>query len=245
MVNEHAALVGFWARPIPSWRISFDSELMVADNTFTRIAPEKSQEYRFRTSYKPGRMRLNGSVVVWHGTSHVPENNHKEHNYAVGVSALFEPTDKIEMEIGYDYNDVFSQILICYTSSTAPKGLAGCPGAIGLVQQLSTYSNVSHYGYINASWTPFRRITAHLGASLTGTSGSADLLAPNAVPGSLNSKYLHPSGGIDYRFVRNFTGKAYWDYYGYHEDPAAAPQDIFAPRNFRGNLVTLSLRYAF
>ena len=42
------------------------------------------------------------------------------------------------------------------------------------------------------------------------------------------------------------TGKAFWDYYGYHEDPTTgAVQDVFAPRNFRGNLVTLSVRYAF
>jgi len=38
---------------------------------------------------------------------------------------------------------------------------------------------------------------------------------------------------------------ASWDYYGYHEDPTpGAAQDIYAPRNFRANLVTLSLRYA-
>jgi hypothetical protein len=48
------------------------------------------------------------------------------------------------------------------------------------------------------------------------------------------------------RQMRRSPGKAYWDYYGYHEDPTAgAVQDVFAPRNFRGHLVTLSVRYAF
>ncbi len=28
-------------------------------------------------------------------------------------------------------------------------------------------------------------------------------------------------------------------------DPSLVPQDLSAPRNFRGNLVTLSVRYAF
>jgi hypothetical protein len=37
----------------------------------------------------------------------------------------------------------------------------------------------------------------------------------------------------------------YWGYYGYHEDENDVIQDAFAPRNFRANLVTLSLRYAF
>jgi hypothetical protein len=45
--------------------------------------------------------------------------------------------------------------------------------------------------------------------------------------------------------VLRWTGKAYWGYYGYHEEASDVVQDAFAPRNFRANLVTLSLRYAF
>ena len=119
------------------------------------------------------------------------------------------------------------------------------------MQQLSTYTNKSHYGYFNFTVTPFRHFTTHLGANLTGTEGTQlrldpQALIPNQVTGPLNSKWLHPFGGFDYQFARNWTGKALWDYYGYHEDPTTgAVQDIFAPRNFRGNLVTLSVRYAF
>src|SRR5205085_12302694 len=46
-------------------------------------------------------------------------------------------------------------------------------------------------------------------------------LIPNQVNGSLNSLWLHPFGGLDYRFARNWTGRFYWDYYGYHEDPTS------------------------
>jgi len=90
-----------------------------------------------------------------------------------------------------------------------------------------------------------------LGANLTGTTGSQlrldpQALIPNQVTGPLNSLWLHPFGGLDYQFARHWTGRAYWDYYGYHEDPTAgAVEDIFVPRNFRGNLVTLSVRFAF
>lgn len=86
---------------------------------------------------------------------------------------------------------------------------------------------------------------AHLGANLTGTSGSAILPDPNAVPGPLNSKWLRPYAGFDYRFGRNWTRKAYWGYYGYQEDLTALPQDVFTPRNFDANTATLSLRCAF
>jgi hypothetical protein len=130
-------------------------------------------------------------------------------------------------------------------SSGAPKGLAQCPGVTGLVQQLSTYTNTSNYGNIDFMWMPISRLTAHVGGNLTGTSGSAILLNPNAVPGPLDSKWLRPYGGLDYHAAKNWTGKAYWGYYGYREDLTLLAQDVFAPRNFHANTVTLSLLYAF
>ena len=246
LINEYAGVFGVWAQPVTNWRISFDAELMSADKTFTRISPRQTQEYRVRTKYKPVNwMSVDGSVRIWEGRDNIAEVNNLQHDRAYGFSATFQPGEKWALEVGYDYDDVFSQVLICYTSSTAPTGLAQCPGVTGLVQQLSTYTNKSHYGNFDVMWTPFHRLTAHLGGNLTGTNGSAILLAPNAVPGPLNSKWLRPYGGVDYHFAKNWTGKAYWGYYGYHEDLSALTQDVFAPRNFHANTATLSLRYAF
>ncbi len=255
LINEHAALFGVWFRPTRDFRISFDTELMSADNAFTRISPRQTQEYRIRSKYKVAEwMNLNGSVTIFEGRNNVFQINDLHHNRAYGFGASIQPNEKWAFEIGYEYNDVFSQLLICYISvadGQSGPGIQACPDVSGLVQQLSTYTNKSHYGYFDITVTPIRRLTARLGANLTGTSGSElrldpQALIPSAVDGPLNSKYLHPYGGVDYRFTKYWTGKAYWDYYGYHEDPTAgAVQDIFAPRNFRGNLVTLSVRYAF
>ena len=248
-INEHSALFGIWARPVANWRISFDTELMSADNAFTRISPRQTQEYRIRTKYKvKDWLNLNGNITIWEGRNNVFEVNNLQHNRVYGFSAMFQPTDKVGFELGYDYNDVFSQILICITSSAVPAGptTTGCTGLPGLLQETSVYTNTSNFGYFDASWTPFRRLTARLGANLTGTSGSALItITPNAPTGPLDSKYLQPFGGIDYRFAKSWTGKAYWGYYDYHEDSSNVFQDIFAPRNFRANLVTLSVRYAF
>ncbi|MDQ1410494.1 MAG: hypothetical protein QOJ41_2229 [Acidobacteriaceae bacterium] len=246
LINEYAGVFGIWARPLPKWRISFDADLMSADNTFTRISPRQSQEYRVRTKYKATSwMNIDGSVRIWEARDNIAEVNNLQHDRSYGFSATIQPGEKWALEVGYDYDDIFSQILICYVSSTAPAGLAQCPGVTGLVQQLSTYTNTSHYGTFDVMWTPIQRLTAHLGANLTGTSGSAILLDPNAVPGPLNSTWFRPYGELDYRFTRNWTGKAYWGYYGYHEDLTTLAQDMFAPRNFHANTATLSLRYAF
>ena len=245
-INEYSGLFGIWARPIANWRISFDTELMGADNTYTRISPRQTQEYRIRTTYKPTPwLNLNGSVTIWEARNNVAEIDNLQHNRFYGFTAIFQPHDSLGFELGYDYNDVFSQILICYTSSVAPPGLNQCPGST-LLQQLSTYTSDSHFGHFDVTWKPVRRLTTRLGANLTGTSGSVLIISPNAPSGPLDSKFLQPYGGFDYWFSKNWTAKAYWAYHGYHEDAdAGVVQDIFAPRNFHANLVTLSLRYAF
>ena len=255
-INEFSGLFGIWVRPNSKLQVSFDTELFSADGSFTRISPRQSQEYRVRAKYNlTSWLNLNGNALIWEARNNVTNVNNFQHNRTYGVSAILQPNDKIGMEIGYDYNDVFSQILICFTSSAIPTGPAtvNCPGVTGLQQQLSIYTNISHYGYFDFTFTPVHRLTARLGANLTGTSGSALLVITPQVPsGPLDSKWLHPYGGLDYHFAKGWTGKAYWDYYGYHEDPtlstttgAILSQDLFAARSFRGNLVTLSVKYAF
>ena len=248
LINEYSGLFGIWARPVNHLKVSFDTELMSADNTFTPISPRQTQEYRLRTTYKPSDwLNLGGSITIWEGRNNVFEVDNLQHNRVYAFSAGFQPNEKIGLELGYDYNDVFSQILICYTSSAVPAGpsTVGCTGLPGLVQQLSIYTNKSNFGYFDASWTPTRRLTVRVGANLTGTSGSVLILSPNAPSGPLDSAYYQPFGGIDYRVMKGLTGRVYWGYYGYHEDESNVVQDVFAPRNFRANLVTLSLRYAF
>jgi hypothetical protein len=258
LIDQYAGVFGFWAKPVPNWRISFDTELMSANNAFTRISPTHAQTYRVRSKYKVNNwLNLSGSISIYEALNNQFQVDDKQHNRAYGISATLQPTEKWGLELGYDYNDVYSQIPICYISIASGQAGPGqaCPNVVGLVQQLSTYVNQSNYGYFDATYTPFNRLTVRMGANLTGTSGSElrldpQALIPNSVTGPLNSLWLHPFGSVEYSFAKGWAGKALWDYYGYHEDPTfgaggEAVIDVFAPRNFRGNLVTLSLRYAF
>ena len=246
LINENSGLFGFWARPVDNWRISFDAELMSADNAFTRISPRQTQQYRLRTSYKPVNwFNLSGSMTIWEGRNNVVQIDNLQHNRAIGFSASFDPSPKYSFELGYDYNNVFSQILICYVSSTSPAGLAQCPGSTVLQQQLSTYKDLSHFGFVDFTVRPFKLLTFRAGTNVTVTNGSAILINPNQPPGTLNSRYYQPFGGVDLNFTKNWTGKAYWGYYNYGEEQSAVAQDVFAPRNFQAHLETISLRYAF
>ena len=245
-INEYSGLFGVWAKPVRSWRISFDTELMSADNVFTRISPRQSQEYRVRSVWKPlNWFSLNGSVRDWEGRDNVYQIDNLQHDRAYDLTAIFQPNEKFALELSYGYNDVFSQILVCYPGTPAPSGINKCVNVAGLIEQLSTYKELSSNGGLDLMWTPIRHLTTKLGGSFTGTSGSALFLNPNQEPGPLNSKWLSPNALVAYSFNKNWTGKAYWNYYGYHEDFTDVPQDIYAPRNFHANLLVLSARYAF
>ena len=246
LINEYSGLFGVWARPVKNWRISFDTELMSADNVFTRISPRQSQEYRIRSRYKPvSWASFSGSIRIWEARDNVVQINNLQHDRSYGFSATFDPSPKWSVDFSYDYNDVFSQILVCYPGTPSGPGIDKCANVAGLVEQLSVYTNKSHYGGVDLMWKPVRHLTTHLGGNFTGTSGSALFLNPNQEPGPLNSKWLSPTGGVDYAFTKNWMGRVYWNYYGYHEDFTDVPQDIYAPRNFHANTVTLSARLAF
>ena len=104
-------------------------ELASADNSFTRISPRQWQEYRLRTTYRVASwVSLSGSVNVLEKRNNVSEVNNLQHNRMYGWSAIFDPSERVSLEVGYDYSDDFSQILVCFVSSTAPGRHRQVPG---------------------------------------------------------------------------------------------------------------------
>jgi len=250
-ITENHALFGLWVRPSPKFRLNVDGDVMSANHTFTALSPLTSQRVRLKADYKPSeKLHLNGTISLWFGQNNVPGIQNTMHNDSYGVAAQLLPNQKLSVDLGYNYNDVSTSLLVCFTATGSLPGLPACPGVSGLFQEQSPYSSKVNTGFADFSWTPIQRLTLHGGASMTGVSGSQLNLTPgNPIPtnvdGSLNSSWYQPYGGFDYHIANHWTGKAFWSYYNYHEDPTAAFQDIFAPRNFHGNLVTLSVRYAF
>ncbi|MGB0036861.1 MAG: hypothetical protein WBP79_15435 [Candidatus Acidiferrales bacterium] len=244
-INEHSGLFGIWARPLQNWRISYDMELMSADNSFTRISPRQTQEYRVRTTYRPVQWAtIAGSIRVWEGRNNIFSINSLQHDRSYGFSISLEPVKQFAIDMGSDYIDTHSQILICYASTAVTGTPTLCPTTT-LIQTLSVYSNQSTYGHFDLRFAPIRHLTAKAGANITYTNGTIALLSPIGVPGPLNSRWYQPYAGVDYSFTKNWMGRAYWGFYDYSEDLTSSPQDVLFPRNFRGNLETISVRYAF
>src|SRR5271166_1027862 len=248
-IDENHAIFGLWIRPSKNLRFSADGDIMSANNTFTQISPLTSQQFNFQVNYKPSTwFSLSGNVSLW--SSQNPASDNHMHSDSYGISAQFVPSEKLNISLGYNFNDISSQVLICFVATGSLPGLPGCPGVPGLVQELSPYSSNVNTVFINFSWTPIRRMTLRGGANLATARGNELNLTPESaiatqVPGPLNSNWYQPFGGIDYQFSKRWTGRAMWDYYGYHENTSTAYQDVLAQRNFQGNLVMLYVRYAF
>lgn len=133
-----------------------------------------------------------------------------------------------------NYNDIYSRLLVCFTSDFAQPGLAACPGVSGLVQQASPYGSHVSTGFFDLLWTTVKRWSTDIGANLSGVTGNQlnlNPLSPIALApaGPLNSNWYQPYGAVSYRFSEQWTGRTRWDYYGYREDQNGSYQDLFAP----------------
>ena len=243
-INQHSLLLGVQARPYEPLRLNFDLEWMSADNAFTRISPRNGQHYKFRAQYRPANtVGLNTSVNILENRHNVPDIHNLQHNRSYAFSVFLEPAPSLILDVGYDYNDVFSQTNICFVATPPPAGSNACPAAATFLEQISLYENRTHFGHANIIWNVHRLISTQVGYSVVSADGQTLILSPNALPGPLQFNYHKPNARLSVLLAPGLTWNTTWGYYGYNERSAAGLGIV--PRDFRGNLVSLSLRYAF
>jgi len=250
---EHTGLLGVWARPTDNLRVSFDMQLMSSNNSFTRISPRQRQVYKIRTTYRPNSwLDLSGSINLLQQQNNVDGTFHKQHTRTYGFAAMLNPNDRFGLDFGYDFNDLESATLICFFLTTVPAQPNTCPaGGSGsqFTAGVSMYDSNTHFAYFNLMAKPVKRLTTKLGYALTSSDGLTLILNPNAPAGPLRYNFHRPFAGIDLDLSRGFIFKTYWNHYGYNEksDPDISTCDALrlTCRDFRGNTVTLSIRYAF
>jgi len=242
-INGHTGLIGFSARPTDQFRISADAEFFSADNTFFRITPRHLQDYRIRVNYKPQTwVNLSAAVRILENRNTTADVGNLQHNRSYAFSGVFAPpTAKWDLDVSYNYNDIFSRTNICFvaTPNIAPPGTITC--GTPFLSGLSVYSEISHFASGSFVIRPWKRVTAGVGYALTSTAGNTTLLNPIAPTGPLAFNYHLPTASLAIQLSKNLTYKAGWNYYDYNEKSDPGPT---LPRDFRGNAFTLSLRYS-
>jgi hypothetical protein len=246
LIHEHSLLLGLWFRPIDSFRITYDMDLMSADKTFTRVSPRQSQHYKLRASYRPTRwINLGGTVNVYEARNNVTDINHLQHSRSYGFSSTIAPNDRWAIDVGYDYNNLLSHTNICFAGSfLPPAGSTPCPileSGVAALAAISTYNAATDFSHADFMLKPVRQLTLNFGYSSNSVNGETLILNPNAFPGPLQSSFVQPYASAAVEICKGWTVKGAWGFYNYREQSYFG--DLTAPRSFRGNLFTLLFRY--
>jgi len=242
-INGHTGLIGFSARPVDKFRISADAEFFSGDNTFFRITPRHSQDYRIRANYKPENwVSLGAAVRILETRNTSLDIGGLGHNRSYGFGGTFAPPESWwGLDLSYDYSDIFSQTNICFvaTPNPNPPGTITCGSPF--LSGTSLYSDVSHFLSGSIVLKPWKRVTGGVGYTVTSTSGNTLILNPIAPTGPLAYNYHLPTASLAVDFGHHTTFKTGWNYYDYNEKSDPGPT---LPRDFRGNAFTISLRYS-
>jgi hypothetical protein len=246
-IHENWGLFGAALRPTPQLRINFNFDGMYADNAFTRISPRQLQHYVVRSTYQPRPwLSFSGSANLFESRNNVATVNHLEHNRSFSFGTSIAPGEKWSLDMSYGYSDIYSTTILCY-ASTPPPPTAGtapsvCVSAGTPYQSNGYYNQPTQFGSFGIVSSPVKRFHLNAGYRLSAVNGSTDAINIRQVNGSLQSYFQSPYAGASWDLEPQWTWKADYNLYGYGEGLPVGPT---VPRNFHGNIVTLSVHYAF
>jgi hypothetical protein len=271
-INENALLLGIVARPIDALRITGDFEFGYNDQSFTRIDPRQVQSYKIQVSYKPRPwVNLAGAVEIHNNRDNVTTVNNIEHDRSYSFSAMLIANQRLSVDFGFNYWNVYTQALICFAYSTSsanpapppatlpvstfPPGvpelstgtacpIAGSPSPLGA---LSTYASSDYFAHAAVMWKPMKRVTAAVGYGASFVRGNTIFLNPLMPSGTLDFNYQRPYATLTIEVYRGFSYITSWNYYGFNQTGNTNPFGLASiqSQDFNGNNATFSLRYSF
>lgn len=241
-INANAGLIGMAAKLGANLRLNGDVEMGYADNVFSNIMPRHWQLYRAKANYTPKKwLDLNANLRIQESRNLADGLGNQQHNRSFTFSAAFPFSTRWGLDANYTYDNFLSNINICFSQSPTPAfatTTAICP--VGYLTALSFYHYGDSFGSGNIFIHPLPRTSVTAGYTLTSTTGSSLLLNPYAPLGPASVNYHLPSATLAVDVFKHLTFKAGWNLYDYIEK--SPPMEVL-PRNFRANLLTLSLRY--
>lgn len=207
LIHEKTLLAGVILRPIDAWRVNADFEFVNNDQAFTRIAPTTLFVFRGRSSYRVNNaLNVSGAINLRRGSNDhspagfisAPEQDHRDHSFSYNGNVSYVPGDRFALDLGYTFNDVYSNTGSCLPVSTRPSVIPAEGGALSycydplaatLTPATGDYAVVVRYKerintvYFNVLLKPVRRVSLNIGYDLSSSSGSdgflrADTLAP-------------------------------------------------------------------
>jgi hypothetical protein len=223
-------------------------------NTYTREAPNKTYHIRGRATARPEKW-INFAVTgngLW-GKNDDPLVNHLEHNYDLSFAAQIIPTESFSLDLSVARDDAYSRTDLCYLTSApqAPYGdtnggtcmpTAANPNATSNLLLGNGYYDAPSTFFMGAlNYTPNRYVRLNGGVRVNNLTGQAEMLNPFTVPGALYSTTLMPFGDVQFNIAPQWSWHGNWYRQDYSETGGPGP----ASRNFTGDVISLSVKYAF
>ena len=246
--HTHAFFAGFKARPVKNWTIYFDGEHGTADNVFTRIGNYNYTNIRAKTRYAPNRKISFNLAVITKDNSNPSEIagvsltdfgvNVKSRTFTSAID--WNPTSRITISTGYNYNWVNSDAIVDYFYQVPPAASVRHPIGHSLYFQRNNF----FYTDIVARLCP--RVTLYGSYRVNQDGGQGNLLAdPTGTPGTLISSYpmsyQSPEGRLAIKINRHLDWNLGYQYYNYNENALVGPR----PQNYHAHLPYTSLRIYF
>lgn len=220
------------ARYRPNHRASFmfDVERGQNNNAFIRIAPLDFTRTRVRTQVQAtDKLWFNGTFTSLDrkNLTRQVENESDMRSYSAAVS--WQPHARADIDLGYDYHDLYATALIDYTTGTPSQRVNG--RSLYYARLNSLFAN-TRFGLTN-------RLDLLLAYYYIMDRGNPSVsLGPNDQVNSYPLRRHNPEARLAYRFSNNVTGNISYRHYSYNE------RDFFA-QDYRANILTTSLRFTF
>jgi hypothetical protein len=269
--HQNGVLLGAVIQPSRAVRVNLNFESMnshsansaTQTDTYTRPAPNSTYHIQARAVATPKKW-VNFAVAVndFQGKNDDPLVNHTEYARDFSFAAQFIPMETLTLDFNYAHDIVFSQTDMCYAftataNASVPAGAANsgtCTAANG-----GSSSLYLGYGYYNApsdffigalNYAPSKKMRFNGGFRMTQLNGSAELLNPYNPPGALLTKVISPFADLEIHIAPQWSWHGNWEHHGYEEGGPSGgnvvgPGSLLPSRDFHGEVVTLSVKYAF
>jgi len=242
-INTNGGLIGIAAQPVHDLRLNGDIEVDYADNVFTNIMPRHMQLYRAKAIYTPRKwLDLDANLRIQEMRDLAAGLGNLQHNRSFSFGAVLPFSPRWGVDLHYTYDNFLSNLNVCFVETPAPSFATTTPICpVGYLTALSYYHDTDNFGAANLMIKPIARTTITAGYAITSTTGSNLLLNPFAPLGPAAITYHLPTAALSIDVAKHLTFKGGWNLYDYDEKSPPGP---VAPRNFRANLISVSLRYA-
>ncbi|MFN0086942.1 MAG: hypothetical protein ACKVX9_16240 [Blastocatellia bacterium] len=227
-IFTNAFIGGMRYRPTNRTSLMFDVERGQNNNAFIRIAPLDYTRTRARAQIQAtDKLWVNGTFTSMDRTNPTRqvENESTMRSYSTAID--WQPHSRANVDVGYDYHDLYATALIDYTLGTQRVN-----GRSFYYARLNSIFANTRFGLTNR----LDLLMAYYYIMDRGNPAIA--LGANDQVNSYPLRRHNPEVRLAYRFSNNMTGNFSYRHYSYNERD-------FGVMDYRANILTTSFRFTF